>query len=275
MNNVFRRSLSFLVIISFVLIFSVNYLSYAAVDKWNDKQLQKIDNSKTNFSFAVFGDSRDSEGRFDTLLEKISNDDLLFAIDIGDFVSRGERAEYESYLAQVKKVNKPLLTAFGNHEMVVETGRADYKNFFGDYYYSFSAGNSFFIVLDVNESTFDDQQLAWLKKEMLKSQKYKYRFVFFHTPLYDPRVGEYGVGHSLKDVGISQVLSEVFVKNNVTMVFAGHIHGYYKGSWSRNPYIITGGAGAPLQGKDPEHFFYHYIRVEVSDDEVKYKVVKF
>lgn len=58
------------------------------------------------------------------------------------------------------------------------------------------------------------------------------------------------------------------------MLFASHIHSFYRGVWSKTPYIITGGAGAELVGTNPEHDFYHYIKVNVSDAGVSYAVKK-
>jgi hypothetical protein len=54
------------------------------------------------------------------------------------------------------------------------------------------------------------------------------------------------------------------------MLFASHIHAYFRGVWHQTPFIITGGAGAPLKSGG----FYHYIAVTVSGDKVDYKVVK-
>jgi hypothetical protein len=58
------------------------------------------------------------------------------------------------------------------------------------------------------------------------------------------------------------------------MIFASHIHGYYIGTWGKTPYIITGGAGAEMLGTDPRHYFYHYLKVNITNDGVKYQVVK-
>jgi hypothetical protein len=48
-------------------------------------------------------------------------------------------------------------------------------------------------------------------------------------------------------------LLKLLQKYNVTMVFAGHIHGYFRGEWEGVPYIVTGGAGAELVGLNKEH----------------------
>jgi serine/threonine-protein phosphatase CPPED1 len=59
---------------------------------------------------------------------------------------------------------------------------------------------------------------------------------------------------------------------NVTHIFAGHIHGYFSGDLDGVPFTITAGAGAPLHGTDPEHFFYHYLRVTPSGSEAHIEV---
>jgi len=112
-------------------------------------------------------------------------------------------------------------------------------------------------------------QLRWLEAELQKSQNYKTRLVFCHIPLYDPRDGD--KPHSLKP-GEAAKLSALFKKYKVTHVFAGHIHSYYAGDWEGLPYTISGGAGAPLAGTDPQHYFYHYLKVSLQGDRVQIQV---
>ena len=94
-----------------------------------------------------------------------------------------------------------------------------------------------------------------------------------HVPLFDPRKSQQP-GHSLDDVKFAKRLNRIFDQYSVTMVFASHIHGYYRGIWSKTPYIITGGAGAEMSRTDPQHYFYHYIKVNLTNEGVKYQVVK-
>jgi len=162
----------------------------------------------------------------------------------------------------------------GNHDAEGE-GKEFYHEFFGAFYYSFTIGDSYFIVLDdTNEKDIDSMQMVWLKDEFRKSQDFKNRFVFMHVPLFDPREGELKVGHSLSNLSFANYLKDLFDDNNVTMLFCSHIHGYFRGIWGKTPYIITGGAGAKLGGTDEEHYFHHYIRVNVSRNGVEYEVVK-
>ena len=92
-----------------------------------------------------------------------------------------------------------------------------------------------------------------------------------HVPLYDPRKGE---DHCLRDLNFAKRLNDLFDRSNITMLFCSHIHAYYRGVWGKTSYIITGGGGAELAGSDPAHYFYHYVKVTVRNNSVKYSVVR-
>jgi serine/threonine-protein phosphatase CPPED1 len=236
----------------------------------NAAQLERVDRSKHDFTFAVLGDNRGSTTVFPTLISRVNSDNVLFALDNGDLVDSGTAANYRLFLGQIASSTRPFLTAIGNHE-----DEQGYQALFGDSYYDFAVGNSLFIVLDdSNGKDIDGAQLEWLKTKLAAGQSYKFRFVFMHVPLYDPRVGLQKAGHSLNDLGFARTLNDLFDANHVTLLLTSHIHGYYEGVWGSTPYIITGGAGGPLQGSDPAHFFNHYVRVHVSDQGESYEVVK-
>ncbi len=232
------------------------------------------------YSFAVFGDNRGSISLFRTLINDLnSDDDIMFSIDNGDLVQNGEMRKYMLFIDQVKKLKRPLLTAVGNHDIknydTTENGRNNYFSIFGRFYYSFAISDAYFIVLDnANESNLDPQQMEWLKEQLEIAHKYKYRFVFMHVPLFDPREEGLSIGHSMNDMKFAKQLNSIFDKNNITMLFTSHVHSFYRGVWSSTPYIISGGAGAVLYGKNPEHSFYHYIKVNVSDKGIDYEVRK-
>ena len=248
------------------------------VRDWNYNCLEKIaveNNQPGAFSFAVFGDNKNSIRIFKKLIAKINDDDVAFSIETGDLIDNmfdGE-SEYRTYVEQIKGLKKPLLVIPGNHE--TEGSSCEYNRLFGKLYYSFPFGDAYFLALNgSHEEGLGPQQYAWLKKELEKSKHYKYRFVFMHIPLYDPEAGNYQIGHSITDKNVSEKLNALFDDNQVTMVFTAHVHGYYTGKWHKTPFTITGGAGAELGGTDPGHFFYHYIKVNVSNDGVSYEVKK-
>ncbi|NOZ68390.1 MAG: metallophosphoesterase [Deferribacteres bacterium] len=249
-------------------------MTFPHISDWNYKQLRKIDHKSRAFSFAVFGDNKNSITTFDNLIRLLNSDDILFSVDIGDLVQDGEREKFRFFINQIRKSKKPLLTVIGNHELR-EDGRGAYYNFFGRFYYSFAVGDAYFIILDdADEYNLDPWQEEWLKEELKKALEYRYRFVFMHVPLYDPRKEGIMLGHALKDKEFAGNLNAIFDKYRVTMVFASHIHAYYRGLWGRTPYIITGGGGAELVGTDPLHDFYHYIKVTIDDKGVSYEVKK-
>ncbi|NOY87333.1 MAG: metallophosphoesterase [Deltaproteobacteria bacterium] len=277
MKKYFNKYISYAVIL--ILIFSVTIKLYSIftfpeVNDWNYHEIKKIDKTNDTYSFAVFGDNKNSITTFDELINKLNHDDIIFAIDIGDLVEDGEKEKFRFFINQIKKADKPFLTAIGNHELR-EDGRANYYPMFGRFYYSFKVGESYFIILDdANEERLDLWQLDWLENELQKAQSYKYRFVFMHVPLYDPRQGENEEGHSLKDLTFAGQLNDIFDKYHVSMLFCSHIHGYYKGYWKNTPFTITGGAGGELAGTDPSHYFYHYMKVNISQEGIKYEVKK-
>lgn len=239
---------------------------------WIATNLQKIRVKQPNdFSFAVFGDNKNSHTTFNALLKQVNHDpDIAFAIDIGDLVFDGEKEKYRYFFNQVRdNLELPLLAAVGNHELR-EKGRGIYYDIFGPFYYSFQIGKNYFIVLDdANEAGLDQWQIQWLEKELKKAQSYNTRFVFMHVPLFDPRGNSY---HHCLPKDAANSLNALFHKYHVTHIFASHIHSYFSGQWEGIPYTITGGAGAELIGTDPAHYFYHYLKVHVKEGGVSIHV---
>jgi len=276
MNKIFNR---FVIIgILILLVFTIGIKVYDEISTlnikdWNYCQLKKIDKTKEAFSFIVFGDNKNSGKIFNDLIKRLNEEDVLFCIDNGDLVFVGREENFELFIKQAKRLNKPLLTVIGNHELMLN-GRGNYYKIFGPFYYSFTIGDSYFIVLDdANGRNLDPWQMDWLKSELEKSYKYKYKFVFMHIPLFVPEK-KLKRSDALRDLNCARELNALFDRYNVTMVFASHIHAYYKGTWGKTPYIITGGAGAELIGANPLHDFYHYIKVIVLPDGVRYEVIK-
>ena len=96
-------------------------------------------------------------------------------------------------------------------------------------YYSFSYGNSFFVVLDTNDATssggLGEKQLAWLTAELQAANantSIKHIFVLMHKSMYS-------CGSHTKDPEILKMkeqLVPLFADNNVDIVFSGHDHTY-------------------------------------------------
>jgi hypothetical protein len=227
-----------------------------------------------DFTFAVFADHKRNRTVLDPILKDINRGhEISFAIDIGDMVPQGSRRAFRRLLRIIYEYLKiPLLTAIGNHDLDEKGGGStSYKELFGPTYYTFQIGQGDFIVLEsVGTGEFDRVQFQWLEEWLQKSQPSKYRFVFIHAPPFDPRGDGFHKCLPEKD---GKDLMELFRRYHVTHLFASHIHGYFSGIREGVPYTITGGAGARLDGKDPEHFFYHYLRVHVVGGKAEVAVI--
>lgn len=260
-----------------IILASLCILSFVGITVWNasvpvpihdrnQKELSRIAVADSNdFSFAVMGDNKGNRSVFEPLLRDIGHDkEIAFAIDCGDLVREGRVGLYRRFLSQVQEnLAIPFLTAIGNHDLNKGSPHTQkYQEIFGPTYYSFQVGQGYFIVLDATtESGFDKAERQWLENELQKGQASKARFVFMHVPVFDPRGGTFH--KSLPDKDQKDLLA-LFRHYRVTHLFVSHLHGYFSGIWAGVPYTLTGGAGARLQGKDPEHFFHHYVKVHVS-----------
>lgn len=239
---------------------------------WNPENLNKIQAAKTAdpLTFAVLGDNREHPEILGQFLKLIDNDpSLSFAIHLGDMVKEGDLEHYRPFFQEVRRnLHKPMLTVIGNHELCDEGLKLN-RSLFGRDYYSFAKNDDYFIIIDDADGKVAPEQIHWLKGELQKSQSYKARLVFLHIPLYDPRGGNNQ--HCLPSAEASRMLA-LFKKYKVTHVFAAHIHDYYAGAWEGLPYTISGGAGAPLYGADPQHAFFHYLKVSIQGDQVQIQV---
>ncbi len=244
-----------------------NNVAPLSTHDWNKKEITRIKVSNPeDFTFAVFGDNKGNYSIFEPLLQEIDQSrEIAFALDVGDLVNEGTRGQYRRFLHQVQEnLNIPLVGAAGNHD--IYKGSDNYRQIFGPLYFSFEVGRSYFIVLDATtEAGFDRAERQWLEDELQKAQTFQTRFVFLHVPLLDPRGNGFNKCLPEKD---SKDLLDLFRRYPVTHVFASHIHGYFSGVWEGVPYTITGGAGGGLQGSDPQHFFYHYVKVHVNKGKV-------
>jgi len=245
-------------------------ISIVQAKPYNEIALKKIANTpvKERYCFAVMGDNRDGEEVFKKILKDIEKKDYLFAINNGDLVSYGFRYQFREYVDMIKHLQTPFVSVIGNHDIPFFGGRGNFRNYIGKPYFSFVYGESYFIVLDnANKRRIEGKELHWLKKQLKIAKQYKYRFVFLHVPLFDPRKGKRKKGHSMKDGKNANLLNKLFDKYNITMVFASHIHSYFRGKWKKTPFIITGGAGAPQSWDKGQP---HYIKVCIDKKKVFY-----
>jgi hypothetical protein len=182
----------------------------------------------------------------------------------------------------------------------------------GPAYGAFNYGNSRFIALDTEEVAsptpspsatavapsggqtgldpgyVSPTQLQLLTADLQANTDKAHIFVFMHHPIM-PAKSSSGL-----NTANAQQLQQLFAQYpNVSYVIAAHEHLYYNAtgknqaladrvdpSSSGPSYVVTGGAGAPLEKKCPDKagkkcgLFHHYLVFEVNDKTVQAKVVK-
>jgi len=246
------------------------------VQDLNYKNLQKIkktDNNSSSFSFAVFGDNKNSIFSFPKLINKLNKENISFSVETGDLIDNmiDGNSEYKIYLKQIAKIKKPFFVVPGNHETEGMSGA--YYYIFGKAYYSFSFRNSYFLMLDGSHETgMGYEEFNWLKKQLQIAKNYKHIFIFFHIPIHDPVKDS--IVKAQFDEPFALKLQNLLDKYKIDMIFTAHQHGYFTGKWGNSPYTVTGGAGAELGGDDVKHFFHHYVLVDVNGTQVSYKVIQ-
>lgn len=182
----------------------------------------------------------------------------------------------------------------------------------GPAYGAFNYGNSRFIAVDTEEVAsptatpsatavaptngqialdpgyVSPAQLQLLTADLQANTDKAHIFVFMHHPI---KPAKSSAGLNAAD---AQQLQQLFAQyQNVSYVIAAHEHLYYNATGktealadrvdpsSNGPsYVVTGGAGAPLEKTCPGKagsrcgLFHHYLRFEVNGATVKAKVVK-
>jgi len=231
------------------------YKVYSENDAKNSFFLTGVDYD-TPFKFVAYGDTKagSSHRKVAKELLKQSPD---FIINTGDIASNGTiyRVWGEQFFSPLADVidHIPIFVSIGNHEKHA----AYYFDFLSlpnnELWYSFDYGNSHFIALDSNkEYEPNTEQYDWLKND-LKNAKAQWKFVFFHHP-------PYSSGFHKSSLDVRDVLTPLFRKYGVDIVFNGHDH-FYERTYPINSvftetdspvtYVVTGGGGARLYDIEP------------------------
>lgn len=195
-------------------------------------------------SFVLLTDTHEKPQKIASLLEDTNFDQTDFVIIDGDFMNNfdEEKNLFEGgvdTLTEIFAKEKPLYMVRGNHETrgVMGIHLKDYFHFpNGKYYYTFSYGDSFFIVLDGGEDKADSdieysdlaafdpyrsQQAQWLKK-VLASETFKqakHTVVFSHIP-------PYGGGNWHGDIELQKKFVPLLNKAGIDLMICGHTHAY-------------------------------------------------
>ncbi len=189
--------------------------------------------------FAIVGDSHVGARNsvYAKAIDQLKKRGASTLIHIGDAIDTpGSSKQWKSFLDNTGQ-EMTLHLAPGNHDISGKRSLEVYLRFFPEPYYSFSDGDTLFVLLNTElpgeESMVTGEQFLWLSKELDKP--YRYRFVFLHQPLY-PAVRLHGLDHNEE---ARDRLHRLFVEKKVSLVMAGHDHIYKRAVKSGITYVIV------------------------------------
>ena len=228
------------------------------------------------YHFAVIGDNRSGDRIYTKLVAAVMQRQPAFVVNTGDLIPNpGVVSEWATFWKLSQPITVPYYLVVGNHDVDNAKSEQVWKDEVqlpgNELYYSFTHGRDLFVVLDSSlaghSHLVDGEQFAWLAKT-LDPARYEHQFVFVHEPLFLWK-GASHYGDSLdKYPEARDKLHQLFVAKRVTAVFAGHEHTFQRMTKDGVPYIITGGAGAPLYSG-----YNHFIVVDVNGPRIALAVI--
>jgi len=258
--------------------------AFSVQDQRVQQRLAALEKINGKFTFIVLGDNRPGDDIYRKIVVQIMDRKPDFVINTGDMIAKpGHQEDWTKFWDLSKPITVPYFLTVGNHDAhpKVPLSERTYKEQVdlpgNELYYSFVAGNSFFVVLDSyrddQEKKITGEQLTWLEGVFGKATQ-KHKFVFLHHPLYtEPGKGKHANDSLDKYPADRDRLEALFVKYKVDTVFAGHEHFYQRKTFDGITHVITGGGGAPMYLKDEAGGFYHFVQVTVDGDKVNAEVI--
>ena len=248
----------------YLFIFEANFAS-TNINNINKLTYIKADDG---ISFAILGNIKSSIDVFDKkIVEEINTDkNLDFVISTGNAVIAGDEDKYRILNKSLNKIKIPTIIGIGDKE-ASNDGSSKFYDDYGPYYFSYNVNNAYFIFLDTTGTTSEEWQKAWLINELSISDKYKYRFIIMNKAPYNIENTE------LLNESYCDFLTDTFSKYNVTAVFTSGMEIFDSRKIKGVQYFISGGAGGALLLNN-KNSFYHYINVNIKNDEVTYNVIR-
>ena len=219
--------------------------------------------------------------RFELAIDIVNTAQAKFVAVCGDVIHNfGNTAEREAALRVAERLDPdiPIRWVPGNHDVCPDhrtptpEGLREYRQHFGEDYYSFEIDETLFLVL--NSEIFNQPQripgevgrhLEFVRDELgsQRGRDAQHLIAFMHTPLFirDPETDQGGVVSAEN----RQLLLSVLTEHGVEAAFAGHLHlnryAYHQGLQM----VVSGAVGMPFWGEAG------YRLVDVSDNGISHQ----
>jgi 3',5'-cyclic AMP phosphodiesterase CpdA len=195
--------------------------------------------SAQHVPFVIISDTHvgASDSIYPELMRRIDDEKLQVIMHAGDAIDTPGSLTQWARFFEITGPGKRVYLAPGNHDIHGTRSLAVYRKFFAALYYSFSEGDTLFILLNTEvpgeEGRVANEQLAWLEAELRRP--FKYRFVFLHEPPY-PAVPLHGLD---RHIDARDTLHRLFVEYGVSLVVSGHDHVYDRTMRNGIVYVIA------------------------------------
>ena len=210
-----------------------------------------LPNAKDSFKFVVLGDwgtgarpQYDLGAQMAKFRERFKFDTV---ITVGDNLYGRQRPsdferKFETPYKALLDAGVKFYATLGNHDIREQSSYEGF-NMNGKLFYTLEAPQQSvrFFMLDSNYPS--PEQLKWLEDELKKSDK-EWKIAAFHHPIYSSG-GRHG-----SDLKLREVLEELFVQNNVSVVFQGHDHFYERIKPQRGVIYFVAGSGGKIAPGD-------------------------
>ena len=245
------------------------------------------------YSFIVYGDSRELAFYEKTaILSQVVSAKPSFVIHLGDMVYCGDPHQWENFDFSDGKIitgGIPFFPVLGNHEyrnkkkFYPPDPEKQLQYYFDRFkflknkrWYSFTFGNSVFLILDTNtDYSPGSEQYTWLK-EALEKNSSRFLFIALHHPPYTKRYHN----HRYAEKRLAHLFETGPVKPDI--VFSGHQHNYERYNVKDIQYIVSGGGGTEQHSieREPEDLYnkpgetFHYCKITISEATIHFEMVK-
>lgn len=221
-----------------------------------------------NFSFAVFGDTHVGSPMGSILNKAIQSSKAAgdsFVVVAGDLTDYGKSSQFDEFISAFNSQSHIFRAAIGNHDIYFNAWKT-YKNKIGAATYSFNADHVHFAVIDTANGVIGKKQLNWLRQD-LASTSQSVKIIVSH---FSPYTGEFQQVWRLSSEEETAILKDIANTYNVSLVIAGHYHGFVQKRIHNTIYLTTGGVNKVIDVGEKKH----YVRVRVNATNISIRQIK-
>lgn len=244
-----------------------------------------LPNREDSLKFAVLGDfgngSREQRELAGQMVKLHGQFPFELVITTGDNIygtdsARSLRERFEIPYKPLLDAGVKFYASLGNHDTPEFQRNYALFNMCGELYYTFKAPKQDVRFFALQSEYMTVEQIGWLEREMTNAGE-RWKIPHFHHPLYSS-----GDRHG-SNLPLRRILEPIFIKHDVTVVFAGHDHIYERTTPQQGIVHFVVGAGGQLRegnldsgtgitaaGFDGDRSF---LAVEINGDELFFNAI--